>query len=82
MLCFDSDTAGHKAAVRSFDALLESELAVRVMTVPAPHDPDSFIREHGVEAFREMMDQAPDYFDFYLNHLMTEHDVRLSLIHI
>ena len=22
------------------------------------------------------MDQAPDYFDFYLNHLMTEHDVR------
>jgi len=76
VLCFDSDTAGQKAAVRSFDALLESELAVRVMTVPTPHDPDSFIGEHGVEAFREMMDQAPDYFDFYLNHLMSEHDVR------
>ena len=76
VLCFDSDTAGQNAAVRSFDALLESELAVRVMTVPAPHDPDSFIREHGVVAFREMMDQAPDYFDFYLNHLLIEHDVR------
>ena len=76
VLCFDSDTAGQKAAVRSFDALLESELAVRVMTVPAPHDPDSFIREHGVEAFRQLMDHAPDFFDFYLNHLLTDHDVR------
>ena len=76
VLCFDSDTAGQNAAVRSFDALLESDFAVRVMTVPAPHDPDSFIREQGVMAFREMMDQAPDYFDFYLNHLLIEHDVR------
>lgn len=76
VLCFDSDTAGQKAAVRSFDALLESELAVRVMTVPAPHDPDSFIGEHGVDAFRQLMDHAPDFFDFYLNHLLTDHDVR------
>jgi DNA primase len=52
ILCFDSDTAGQAAAVRSLDGLLESELAIRVMTVPAPHDPDSFIREQGAEAFR------------------------------
>jgi DNA primase len=75
VLCFDSDTAGQNAAVRSFDALLEAELAVRVMTVPAPHDPDSFIREHGMEAFRDLMDSAPGYFEFFLAHLMGEHDV-------
>ena len=75
VLCFDSDTAGQNAAVRSFDSLLEAELAVRVMTVPKPHDPDSFIREHGVEAFRDMMDNAPGYFEFFLAHLMGEHDV-------
>ena len=76
VLCFDSDAAGQNAAVRSFDALLEAELAVRVMTVPAPHDPDSYIREHGADAFRQLMDQAPGYFDFYLGHLLAEHDAR------
>jgi DNA primase len=75
ILCFDSDTAGQNAAVRSFDSLLEAELAVRVMTVPAPHDPDSFIREHGMEAFRDLMDSAPGYFEFFLAYLMGEHDV-------
>ena len=75
VLCFDSDTAGKNAAVRSFDSLLEAELAVRVMTVPTPHDPDSFIREHGMKAFRDLMDNAPGYFEYYLIHLMNEHDV-------
>ncbi|MDP7010272.1 MAG: DNA primase [Verrucomicrobiota bacterium] len=76
VLCFDSDTAGQNASVRSFDSLIEAELAVRVMTVPPPHDPDSFIREHGVEAFRDMMDNAPGYFEFFLSHLMIEHDAQ------
>jgi DNA primase len=76
VLCFDSDTAGQNAAVRSFDSLLEAELAVRVMTVPPPHDPDSFIHEHGVEAFRDLTDNAPGYFEFFLSHLISGHDVQ------
>ena len=76
VLCFDSDTAGQEAAVRSFDSLLESELAVRVMKVPLPHDPDSYIREQGVAAFRELMDRAPGFFDFYLSHLLSGQNVQ------
>jgi len=74
ILCFDSDTAGQAAAVRSLDGLLESELAIRVMTVPAPHDPDSFIRDEGAEAFRKLMEVAPGFFDFFLQHLAAEND--------
>lgn len=74
VLCFDSDGAGQQAAVRSFDGLLESGLAVRVAMVPAPHDPDSFVRELGIDAFRQLIDQAPGFFDFYLQHLSTVHD--------
>ena len=74
ILCFDSDTAGQAAAVRSLDGLLESELAIRVMTVPAPHDPDSFIRDEGAEAFRDLMEGAPGFFDFFLQHLVAEND--------
>ena len=75
ILCFDSDTAGQAATVRSFDALLESELAVRVMAVPSPHDPDSYIAENGIDAFRKLMETAPSFFDFYLAHLVGDHDV-------
>ena len=69
MLCFDSDEAGQNAAVRSLDHLLASGLAVRVAVVPAPHDPDSFIKANGGEAFRKLVEGAEGFFDYYLNRL-------------
>src|SRR5712672_3616645 len=58
VLCFDSDEAGQNAAVRSLDSLLASGLAVRVAVVPAPHDPDSFIKQFGGDKFRELISKA------------------------
>ncbi len=75
VLCFDSDNAGRKAAVRSLDSLLAAGLAIRVAVVPAPHDPDSFIKEFGGEAFRQLTDKAEGFFDYYLNHLCATHDL-------
>jgi DNA primase len=69
VLCFDSDEAGQNAAVRSLDHLLESGLAVRVAVVPAPHDPDSFIKANNGEAFRQLVENAEGFFDYYLNRL-------------
>ena len=69
VLCFDSDEAGQNAAVRSLDNLLASGLAVRVAVVPAPHDPDSFIKANGGEAFRELVEGAEGFFDYLLNRL-------------
>jgi len=74
ILCFDSDEAGQNASVRSLDALLASGLAVRVAVIPAPHDPDSFIKEHGVDAFRELVDGAESFFDYYLNRLCATNE--------
>ncbi len=75
IMCFDSDEAGQKAAVRSLDHLLASGLAVRVAMVPPPDDPDSFIKAHGGEAFRALIAGAEDFFDYYLNRLCRQHDV-------
>ena len=69
VLCFDSDEAGQNAAVRSLDHLLASGLAVRVAVVPAPHDPDSFIKANGGEAFRKLVENAEGFFDYLLNRL-------------
>ena len=74
VLCFDSDTAGQQAALRSLDDLLASGLAIRVVVIPQPHDPDSFIRENGAESFRKLIDDAPGFFDFLINYLCQIHD--------
>ncbi len=74
ILCFDSDNAGQKAAARILDDLLGSNLSIRVITLPAPHDPDSYIREHGGDAFRQLASGARDFFDFYLDFLCQRND--------
>ena len=74
VLCFDSDLAGQAAAIRSLDSLLAVELAIRVAVVPAPHDPDSYIRQAGGPAFRKLIDLAQGFFDFYLDRLCSLND--------
>ncbi|NBR87421.1 MAG: DNA primase [Proteobacteria bacterium] len=75
VLCFDSDNAGQNAAVRSLDILLASGLAIRVATVPAPDDPDSFIKAHGGAAFEQLIAKAEGFFDYYLNRLCAMNDI-------
>ncbi len=75
VLCFDSDNAGQNAIVRSLDHLLASGLAVRVAVVPAPHDPDSFIKDFGGEKFRELVQQARGFFDYYLDRLCGTNEI-------
>lgn len=86
VMCFDSDEAGQNAAVRSLDHLLGAGLAVRVAVVPAPHDPDSLIKERGGAAFKQVIDQAQGFFDYYLQRLCTTNDTasdkgRLAVLH-
>jgi DNA primase len=75
VLCFDSDEAGQNAAVRSLDHLLASGLAIRVAVVPQPHDPDSFIKANGGEAFKQLIAESDGFFDYYLKRLCTQNDV-------
>ena len=75
VLCFDSDNAGQNATVRALDHLLASGLAVRVAVVPAPHDPDSFIKANGSDAFRKLVEGAEGFFDYYLNRLCATNEI-------
>jgi DNA primase len=75
VLCFDSDEAGQSAAVRALDSLLASGLAIRVAVVPPPHDPDSFIKEFGGAAFKELIGRAEGFFDYLLGRLCLTNDL-------
>jgi DNA primase len=74
VLCFDSDEAGQNAAARSLDHLLASGIAVRVAVVPAPHDPDSLIKASGGAAFKQLIEKAEGFFDYYLKRLVATND--------
>jgi DNA primase len=66
LLCFDSDSAGKKAADRSVPALLSQGIAVKIVNLPAGEDPDSLIRRQGPQAFLDLVENAVDYFDHNL----------------
>src|SRR6185369_3552064 len=72
VLCFDSDTAGQNAAVRSLDHLLASGLAVRVAVMPPPEDPDSFIKTRGGGEFKKLIGSAAGFYDYYLDRLCAD----------
>ncbi len=66
VLCFDSDSAGQKAAERSLDALLQNDLVIRVATMPPGEDPDSLVRNKGRDAFAERISAARDFFEHWI----------------
>ncbi len=58
---FDGDAAGRRAAGRALEAALPhvSDLrSFRFLFLPPEHDPDSYVREHGAEAFEQFVAAA------------------------
>lgn len=58
---FDGDAAGRRAARKALDGALTHATdtrSIKFLFLPAEHDPDSFIREHGTEAFAKRVADA------------------------
>jgi len=67
MLCYDGDAAGQKATIRAGFIFLKAGFDVNVIVLPKKDDPDSFLVEHGPDAFTEKIENAPDFLRFILN---------------
>lgn len=68
VLLFDPDQAGVRAALRGLDLFVNSGLGVKVVTLPAGEDPDTYVRKEGPDAFTRLEEQAPSLLDFALEH--------------
>lgn len=80
VFCFDGDGAGRKAARRALENVLDQladDREVRFLFLPPEHDPDSFIRAEGLEAFRRAVDDAMPLSEFLLQTLRG--DLNLSI---
>ena len=86
---FDGDSAGRRAAWRALQAclpLLRDDISIRFLFLPTEHDPDSYIREFGEEAFRASLKESDALSTFFLNELASRHAIkevegRSALVH-
>jgi DNA primase len=67
VLSFDADTAGQGAASRSCDLLVEHGFDVNVLILDKGEDPDTFIRKHGGERYRERLRASQPYLEYLLD---------------
>ncbi len=86
---FDGDGAGRRAAWRALQTclpLLRDDISIRFLFLPAEHDPDSYIRQFGQEAFRACLSESDALSTFFLNELSSRHKIkevegRSALVH-
>ncbi|KAF3999941.1 DNA primase [Glaciimonas immobilis] len=78
---FDGDGAGRRAARRALDACLPhagDNKIIKFLFLPKEHDPDSFVRELGAEAFERQIHDAMPLSQFLLNEVTAEADLNTS----
>ncbi len=78
VFCFDGDAAGRRAAWRALENSLEQlqdGKQVKFLFLPEGHDPDSFVRANGREAFEEALAQALPLSAFALKELSERVDM-------
>lgn len=76
VFCFDGDGAGRRAAWRALTTCLpqlRDDVSMRFLFLPPEHDPDSYVREFGVEAFREQAKNSAPLSRFMLEELSSRH---------
>ncbi|NYT47220.1 MAG: DNA primase [Candidatus Methanofishera endochildressiae] len=72
VFCFDGDKAGREASWRAVIAAfpsLRDGRKIKIMQLPQGSDPDTFIRDHGLETFEENMTSAQALSDYFFDRL-------------
>ncbi len=78
---FDGDAAGRRAARKALDGALPYATDVRsikFLFLPAEHDPDSYVREFGQEAFAEQIQQAMPLSRFLIEAASADCDLQTA----
>jgi DNA primase len=79
VFCFDGDAAGQRAAWRALENSLPQLVdgkRVGFLFLPKEHDPDSYIRQHGTEAFEQLLHDSLPLSGYLLKELSAQVDLR------
>jgi DNA primase len=78
VFCFDGDRAGQKAAWRALENALPQLVdgkRIGFLFLPEEHDPDTYIREFGTEAFEEALEDSLPLSGYMLRELSAQVDL-------
>lgn len=74
-LCYDSDAAGVKAAMRAIPMLKETGIRVKVIDMRPYKDPDEFMKAFSPEEFQKRIENAKNSFFYEVDRLKEEYDM-------
>jgi DNA primase len=78
---FDGDAAGRRAARRALEACLPhagDDKTLKFLFLPPEHDPDSYVREFGADAFEQQVRDAMPLSQFLLKEVTQDSDLSTS----
>lgn len=72
VFCFDGDAAGRQAAWKATEAAfpcLRDGRQVKIMLLPQAEDPDTVVRQEGVDGFNRRVASAQPLSDYFFEHI-------------
>lgn len=76
ILCLDGDDPGQHATLNIGNMLFDMGVEVKVVVLPNPDDPDSFILKNGRDRFVGLLDSAINFSDYKMQRLRENVDFR------
>ncbi|WP_100752533.1 DNA primase [Vibrio salilacus] len=79
--CYDGDRAGKEAAWRALENALQylkTGNTLKFLFLPDGEDPDSYVRQHGKEAFEQQIKQATPLSNYLFDNLIGIHQLNLG----
>ncbi len=75
VLSYDADSAGQAAALRGIDILFKEGCKPKVLHVTDGKDPDEFVKKHGKDAFKELVDKSSGFVDYKISVLRKKYNL-------
>lgn len=79
VLCYDSDEAGQKAAMKAIGIFDKLGVDIKVLKVPDGKDPDEYIRRHGQNGyikFKALVESAKSEIEYYYDSIREKYNTQ------
>lgn len=78
VIMYDSDEAGIKATLRAIPILKSQSIEVKVLQLDGGKDPDEYIKTHGKEELRKLLDHAVSEIWFRISRIEKEYNLQIT----
>lgn len=75
ILCFDGDSAGKKATLRSIEILVNAGFSVYIVTIPNGNDPDEYVNLYGKDAWEKLLSNALYWVEFLIKDFASNYNL-------